>query len=612
MKKSYLQNMINNIKLYGHNSIIVRNFFLVLSMVILPMLLITMIVRNSMENTVEREITESNAHTLKTMAKVMDQKVDQMFSFAYYLLGESKLNMLYFEEDNEVYLNIINSKVRQYILLEEAVDSIYLYLETGDKLWYSTFDSMVRTTREELSDISWMEQYEQYSGAKSYLFYTHPKDNRYPYLYTMIYFIKNSSGRRQGAIVVNLNVKDIIDSLMPETEENSRFWMLDSDGYIALSNQLEENEKGTFMPEEFALAWNQGIENGQWIQHGESSYKVSYVESEWMGYSYVLARPITNYQERLEEMDIFIRNVIFCVLAMAGLIAYIVTTHSYRPIQEVLNEVTGSADEESYEQDYFLQGENTKSELQYIISMVRKSGARNKRLQIATDEWMRKLKDAQMQALQSQMDPHYLYNTLDMISWNATEQLGLDNSVSDMVDMLAQFLSRGLKAEYLRSVEDELDHAKLYVKILEKKHNGTIQVCWNVDESIMSCQILSLCIQPLIENAVQHGLRPKKYRGNITVSGGQFENFIFISVQDDGVGMDMEVCRRINEELLGEYVVDMSHMGVKNINKRIKILFGEEYGLSFIPEHGGGVAVRILLPYMKYSFKVKEAHRDVL
>lgn len=607
MKKSFLRDMINNIKLYGHNSIIVRNFFLVLGMVVLPMLLITMIVRYNMANTVEREITESNTHTLETMAKSMDEKVDQMFSFAHYLLGESKLNMLYFEEENvKEYLDLLSNKVHQYILLEEAVDSVYLYLENVDKLWYSSSNVMVSTSREDASDIFWMEQYEHYDGKESFLLYARAKGKVYPYLCTMIYFIKNGSGKRQGAVVVNLRVKDVLNSLMPETEEDSRFWMLDASGHISLSSQLEENEQETLMPEPFAQAWNQGMEERMLVKQGENNYKVVSVESQWEGYSYVLARPITNYQNRLESLDAFIRNVIFCVLVMACVVAYIVTIHSYRPIQEVLNEVTDTVGEEegSYEQIDFLQGETTKNELQYIISMVRRAGNRNKRLQMATGEWMQKLKDAQMQALQSQMDPHYLYNTLDMINWDAVEQLGLSNSVSDSLDTLAQFLSCGLKAEYLRTVEEEVSHAKLYVKILEKKHGGSIQIHWHMDEKIMSCQILSLCIQPLIENAVQHGLRPRRYRGNIMVSGERFENFICITVQDDGVSMDIEACRRMNQELLDDYVMDMSHMGVKNINKRIKILFGDEYGINFMPEESGGLAVRILLPYMEFGVEI--------
>ena len=193
-----------------------------------------------------------------------------------------------------------------------------------------------------------------------------------------------------------------------------------------------------------------------------------------------------------------------------------------------------------------------------------------------------------------------IYNTLDMINWDAVRQLGSGNSVSQMISTLAQFLRIGLsRGSYLVGISEEMEHAKLYTRIIEARYEGMIRVKWDIDEEILLYKTVRLTLQPLIENAVSHGLKPKRYQGNIVIRGGVVEDFLYLVVEDDGIGMSNEQCVVLNHELMENYEDKNEHIGIRNVNQRIKILFGDEYGISLRAKTDGGLIVWVIMPKLK-------------
>ena len=157
-------------------------------------------------------------------------------------------------------------------------------------------------------------------------------------------------------------------------------------------------------------------------------------------------------------------------------------------------------------------------------------------------------------------------------------------------------LSRG---SYLVGISEEMEHAKLYTRIIEARYEGTIHVRWDIDEEIFLYKTVRLTLQPLIENAVSHGLKPKRYKGNIVIRGGMVEEFVYLVVEDDGIGMENAQCVALNHELMENYDGKSEHIGIRNVNQRIKILFGEEYGISLRAKEDGGMIVRMIMPKLK-------------
>lgn len=603
--------IVRNIFRYKHNSILLRNFGLVVSMMIIPFIILALLVKTNLESVITQEIKEVNESSLEMVSKTLDSVLDKMFSFAYYLKGSTDFTLMRgmtTQEILEKYEDIYGKLMRMNILVEEYIDSVYVYLEDREMVLYGAKGetSMKVVDLEEMSDLSWLQYYESCLAQNEYyLLGSRVKNERYPYLMTMVVPFKKNDDGNNGAVVVNMDVKKMTEYLGYKDEKQKCFFMIGEEGQIYVTNITTMVKEGSSLPENLKYAWREGTSTGE-IEWDGMLYIVSFRESENWHCSYVLCTPSEQFESRISSINSFISQMAILLSILSVIVAYIVTVHSFVPIQQIMNEIDRVDDEveDISEENALHQDESHVNEINYITSMVRHARKRNNRFHLETKKWMEKLNSAQMVALQSQINPHYLYNSLDMINWRAVELLGYNNTVSNMITTLAQFFRMGLqRTNYVVSISEEIAHAKLYTKILEERYRGSIHVEWAVDEEVMSFETVRLTLQPLIENAINHGLRPKRYEGKIMIGGGVVGDFVYLSVEDNGVGIEEEECVALNYELINHYDEDSTHIGIRNVNQRIKIMFGDEYGVNLRPNKEGGLTVSLLLPGKKHNAK---------
>lgn len=599
MKKN--KGILQNIVKYKHNSILIRNFGLIMVAILAPMLTVTVIVRTNMNAVVQKEISEANLGSLIVVSKTMDSIIDKMFSYAYYLTENAEFRKFSGFELDEVsgeYSEFLGSQTYYNILIEEYIDSAYTYLQEEEIVFRAETGGGKVARLESLDtmkDISWKPHFDALQPGCNYVLCSRIKNDLYPYCLTLI----RSTTDARGAVVVNVDMRKLSRYLGLKDRNGVQFYMVGREGELYYSNMEELFEKGFQAPEYLDFVWK-GDQLAQTVKISDISYVVSVEESEIYDCKYVLCTPNTQYENRVEEVNGFIVNIFIIVLILGVAVTYLVTVKSFAPIQYIMNEINGAESEGLTEEKFLFYEQNAENELQYITGMVRKARFHSNKFLLETEEWMKKLNDAQMIALQSQINPHYLYNTLDMINWDAVRQLGCDNNISKMITTLAQFLRMGLQRNsYLIRISEELEHAKLYLRILEARYEGTIHVEWDISEEILNYKTVRLTLQPLIENAVNHGLRPKQYKGNIMIRGGYMDHFVCLVVEDDGVGMDREKCITMNFDLIENYDNRSEHVGIRNVNQRIKILFGDEFGVNLNQREGGGLEVRMLLPKLE-------------
>lgn len=205
----------------------------------------------------------------------------------------------------------------------------------------------------------------------------------------------------------------------------------------------------------------------------------------------------------------------------------------------------------------------------------------------------KEIKNLELKALQSQINPHFLYNTLELINWKA-----MDNDVPEIAiitQSLAKYYKLSLnKGKDIVSIEDEINHIKVYVQIQNLRFDHRINLVIDIDQDIYSYDILKLLLQPIVENSIIHGILENWNRkeGCITISGHFDNDDITLTVRDDGVGMTEEKA----EEILSMESTSKAHgYGIRNINHRIKLYFGQQYGLTYhsVPQQGTLVEIRI-------------------
>lgn len=201
------------------------------------------------------------------------------------------------------------------------------------------------------------------------------------------------------------------------------------------------------------------------------------------------------------------------------------------------------------------------------------------------------LRKTELKALQAQINPHFLYNTLDAIAWLCEEERHKD--AVEMVNSLAKLfrisISRGHE---LITIEKEMQHAKSYLKIQNFRYKNQFTYSFDVDEECLNYLCNKITLQPIIENAIYHGIDRMVDEGKINIGIHQKGDKIIFTVEDNGVGMTEEQC----EEILHKDAGDRVGIGIKNVNDRIKIYFGEEYGLTIQSELDEGTRVTISMP----------------
>ena len=201
------------------------------------------------------------------------------------------------------------------------------------------------------------------------------------------------------------------------------------------------------------------------------------------------------------------------------------------------------------------------------------------------------LRKTELKALQAQINPHFLYNTLDAIAWMCEEERHKD--AVEMVNALARLfrisISRGHE---LISIEKEIEHAKSYLKIQNFRYKNQFTYDFKVDDTCLSYLCNKITLQPIIENAIYHGIDRMVDEGKIEIRIFTEHEKIVFEVEDNGVGMTEEQCQEILQKDSG----DKAGIGIKNVNDRIKIYFGEEYGITIRSELDEGTCVTITMP----------------
>ena len=208
------------------------------------------------------------------------------------------------------------------------------------------------------------------------------------------------------------------------------------------------------------------------------------------------------------------------------------------------------------------------------------------------------LRKTELKALQAQINPHFLYNTLDAIAWLCEE--GRNKDAVEMVNALARLFRISIsKGHELIPIEKEMQHAQSYLQIQKFRYKNQFTYHFDVDEECLGYYCNKITLQPIIENAIYHGLDRMVDEGYIEIGIHQKENEIIFTVSDNGVGMTKEQCDEILHKEKGERSgVSMKNVGIgiKNVSDRIQIYFGSEYGISIESELDEGTCVTIRMP----------------
>lgn len=413
--------------------------------------------------------------------------------------------------------------------------------------------------------------------------------DRYNWVISLGMAVKDDEDKVIGIVLLDLNyssIKNICDEVIPT--DQGYVYLLSNDGQIVYHPQQQlifNNVK-----EEDTTIIQSSL--GTYIEQNNQTYIVSSSSSnEWKTVA-VLENSIL-FRNTIINTVIFAATTIIFVL-IAFYISYIFSRWFTKPIMELSRNMKKVQNGDLTVRVNIKNNDEIGDLGDSFNVMTERLDISRKRILIEQEE----KRISELNALRAQINPHFLYNTLDSIIWMAE-----CDQTEEVVDMTSA-LSKMLRASINRQKGDatlklELQNAVNYLKIQKFRYSNKLDYKIDVDESLHNKKVVHLILQPLVENAIYHGIKANMGVGIITIRAYEEDNLLYIKVIDDGVGMDKKT---VNDVFMSRESIDTG-IGIYNVDRRIKLVFGEEYGLSIDSEPKRGTTITITIPSQSVETK---------
>lgn len=320
---------------------------------------------------------------------------------------------------------------------------------------------------------------------------------------------------------------------------------------------------------------------------------ISVVNSSTFNWSYISILPLSSISGQFKNMRRFVYLFIILAFFISICLASFITRRNYRPIRTMVQMIDTYRikgiieDVEKYSHD----------EYGYVIynlvqTLVAKQSAEKN---LAIEKLLQK--EASLLAMQAQINPHFLYNTLEVINWEAIDLLGAGNNISQMLLCLSSNLRYiTQKNGRLVALREELDNLAKYITLQKLFTDDKISFSFRIDNQLLESKVPKLILQPLVENALTHGLPNASY-GIVRICVQERCDGVRIKVLDNGKGFSPEKLKTIQNDLEQENTaLRTRHLGLQNIDSRLKLLYGKEYGLSIRTKQSRGTCITVFLP----------------
>lgn len=580
-----IKNIWFNIRHFKFNSIFLRTFLFITALTVIPFIVLSIMFYSNTLKNIREEITLENSYIFDNSVNIIDRTLMEVDTLSSSLASNESTQLYTINNVSTDSFKTISRLAKTLPIIYRYIDSIYIYSEPTDTVIMDNNSIPLS----DLSDTDWISAYHTVTSPKGTII-PRSKNNVYPQLITIIKPIYVAD-EKKGAIIMNINAQSIYNSMLYQQYKDGRlFFLVNADNKIIISSEL--SYFNTY-PDNIGLntLTIESNPKNSVYEINDKNYVVLSGDSTISDYKYISAYPLELYKHKLSTMKLQIIGILLLLMIIIFILAYVASVRSYSPLNEIISFLDNSQPPaDSIE-------EEDKNELMYIINSIQTHINDKTKMAEILEERMKLLRKSQYDMLQTQINPHFLYNTLETINWMAYNMSNSENPVSKSLINLASFFRNTLTSGYFVSIENEIKYTKEYVNILALRYGDLFDIEWDIDESILSYTIIKICLQPIIENAVYHGIKQKNDKGLIKIKGLCDDNNIILIVSDDGIGIEKDALDELNKTLSEtSFTNEKSHIGLSNVNQRIKIIFGDSYGIHVESTVGVGTDVYVTIP----------------
>lgn len=568
----------NTFRATGMRSVLVVSF---VGVVVFSMLFVGLILKEQFV----KELFKSASSNSNEIMEQVEINVDNYF---YSMISLSDFLAVKISGNSNFNSDVLDSLVESTRSSRRDVISISLFDENGKHVG-NTDDYILQDTENILTQ----EWFTKIKTEKHYINISRPHVQNlfvgeYPWVISISRRVgyKEGGEYREGILLIDMNFT-VIEELLNAVN-------LGKKGYVFLS---DEKANIIYHNQQQLLFSGMKEENLNGIAE---AYNESFLQDERL----ITVRMLTNVNWKLvgvyyvsdldssqQEISDYVKLIILFGVLIFVTASVFMSSGISRPILE-LEKSMKAVENGNFDIELDVKGEYEVVQLTKSFNVMIKR-IRNLMDQIIVEQELKR--KSELSALQAQINPHFLYNTLDSIIWMAEN--GKNEDVVLMTNALASLfrisISRG---EMIISVKDELAHANHYLTIQKMRYKNKFEFKFEIDEAVYEYNTLKLILQPIIENSIYHGIRYMVDEGEITIRAYLNDSNLIFEVEDDGLGMDVE---KFEFTQVGKTSSPKSGVGIRNVHERIGLMFGNEYGLDIVSEIEEGTKITFILPKNK-------------
>lgn len=562
-------------------------------LIVITMAIFLMISVDYTKKTVLENSTDYTSRLVRQVNRDIDSYIDYMENISSMIIQGGDVQKYLFMEmskadTEEVYSRIV-TQFNTVVETRQDISNIAVVTEDGNYIINDGTDTLNENVS--LKDVEWFEKALRGDGrilTASHV--QHVIRNNYKWVVTLSKGIKNPhTGENGGVFFIDLNyklLKDLCENNSLAT--NSYVFIMDKSGKIIyhpkqqlLYNGLTEERTGEVL--EYGR-------DGYFITEEEGDGKLYTVSvSEKTGWRVVGVADISELMKNKKETESVYVLTAAVLLGIAMVLSTFFATAITRPIKE-LKDSMKEVEKGNFDDTVIIR---SGSEIDSLGNSFNLMTAKIRQLMEQNIYEQEEKRKSELKALRSQINPHFLYNTLDSIIWMA--EGGKNKEVVRMTSALAKLLRQSISNDNERiPLEKEVDYAGSYLIIQKMRYKDKLEYEIEVEEDIKKEEIINLILQPLVENAIYHGIKYKGSKGLIRIVGYGEDDKIILKVIDNGIGMDEETLKGIFDK--SKAVEGSNGVGIHNVQTRLCLYYGAEYGLHFESTLGEGTTVTVTIP----------------
>lgn len=578
---------------------LISNFTMIFLVLLAVVIILVGVAYFMSVNALENEIQNIYQNSIYDLQVRLEDVLQQGNFMSSYLVNDSMVQ-LYFSHNApdtlvESYYSTINTKLNSHAI--PYIDSIILYSPKYDRMIvnsseksYSVSDVLVEHP---ILDVSWLDNVGS-MGDRETSVVARAKNKTWPYYFSVIK--KWTWGGVEGVVIVNISLIKLYDHLISSDSFLSEVYIVNDQGQVI----LEPGKTELMVPSENIpklSLYKNGTSFSEVQTRDGKHYIYAQAYSKQYGLTSITVTQVNNHYSQIKEVQQTIMFVFICAFLAAFVIAVIYAYRLDKPLKDIrrLMDSPISTDHDNTKYD-----ESIRDIAEQLISHLET----NNRLREELDSRLGILNDTKILALQAQINPHFLFNTMNAIRLTVESDCGSDHPGLLMLDELSYVLRYSLSDTNVVPIMEELRFIKEYISIMRHRF-GEIETNIEADPDTYNCMVPKLVFQPLVENSIQHGLLPCIGMQDCKVSirvkkiNHRYPNAVeqpsvSIEIEDNGIGMGEAALEKLRANILDHSNISREHIGVTNVSHRFYLMFHNEQDIHLDSQPGKGTKVTII------------------